>query len=181
MTQFLRDEGSDSEEVITPLMLDGTYLSRNFATLGPFLTLQPPCDSIRSSLHCVPIEWNEERQVREAIACFLHIQFYTMKRRTNDSRRNRTQISHILITGVCPSCSFGLVQLQWNGNEAWIELRQREQEEPHEPTWHFLCLAASSPSLVPVVFVLFTLITRNAWIKCEKEQNTTATGTQVNH
>lgn len=43
MTQFLRDEGSDSEEVITPLMLDGTYLSRNFATLGPFLTLQPPC------------------------------------------------------------------------------------------------------------------------------------------
>ena len=45
MTQFLRDEGSDSEEVITPLMLDGTYLSRNFATLGPFLTLQPPCGS----------------------------------------------------------------------------------------------------------------------------------------
>lgn len=43
MTQFLRDEGSDSEEVLTPLMLDGTYLSRNFATLGPFLTLQPPC------------------------------------------------------------------------------------------------------------------------------------------
>jgi len=26
---------SDSEEVVTPLMLDGTYLSRNFATLGP--------------------------------------------------------------------------------------------------------------------------------------------------
>ena len=25
----------DSEEVVTPLMLDGTYLSRNFATLGP--------------------------------------------------------------------------------------------------------------------------------------------------
>ena len=46
MTQFLRDEGSDSEEVITPLMLDGTYLSRNFATLGPFLTLQPPCGMI---------------------------------------------------------------------------------------------------------------------------------------
>lgn len=43
MTQFLRDEGSDSEEVLTPLMLDRTYLSRNFATLGPFLTLQPPC------------------------------------------------------------------------------------------------------------------------------------------
>ena len=43
MTQFLRDEASDSEEVLTPLMLDGTYLSRNFATLGPFLTLQPPC------------------------------------------------------------------------------------------------------------------------------------------
>ena len=26
---------SDSEEVVTPIMLDGTYLSRNFATLGP--------------------------------------------------------------------------------------------------------------------------------------------------
>jgi len=35
MTQFLRDQASDSEEVDTPLMLDGTYLSRNFATLGP--------------------------------------------------------------------------------------------------------------------------------------------------
>ena len=32
---FLRDQASDSEEVVTPLMLDGTYLSRNFATLGP--------------------------------------------------------------------------------------------------------------------------------------------------
>ena len=31
----LRDQTSDSEEVVTPLMLDGTYLSRNFATLGP--------------------------------------------------------------------------------------------------------------------------------------------------
>ncbi len=29
------DQASDSEEVVTPLMLDGTYLSRNFATLGP--------------------------------------------------------------------------------------------------------------------------------------------------
>ena len=35
MTQFLRDEASDSQEVVLPLMLDGTYLSRNFATLGP--------------------------------------------------------------------------------------------------------------------------------------------------
>ena len=43
MTQFLRDQISDSEEVVTPLMLDGTYLSRNFATLGP-LTSQPPCE-----------------------------------------------------------------------------------------------------------------------------------------
>ena len=33
--QFMRDQASDSEEVVTPLMLDGTYLSRNFATLGP--------------------------------------------------------------------------------------------------------------------------------------------------
>ena len=44
MTQFLRDQASDSEEVVTPLMLDGTYLSRNFATLGPLIR-QPPCDS----------------------------------------------------------------------------------------------------------------------------------------
>ena len=29
MTQFLRDQASDSEEVVRPLMLDGTYLSRN--------------------------------------------------------------------------------------------------------------------------------------------------------
>ena len=35
-------QASDSEEVVTPLMLDGTYLSRNFATLGP-LTLETPC------------------------------------------------------------------------------------------------------------------------------------------
>ena len=42
MTQFLRDQASDSEEVVTPLMLDGTYLSRNFATLGPLIG-QPPC------------------------------------------------------------------------------------------------------------------------------------------
>merc|ERR1712136_644197 len=33
--QFLRDKARDIEEVVTPLMLDGTYLSRNFATLGP--------------------------------------------------------------------------------------------------------------------------------------------------
>jgi len=39
MTQFLRDQASDSEEVVTPLMLDGTYLSRNFATLGPLRQL----------------------------------------------------------------------------------------------------------------------------------------------
>jgi hypothetical protein len=32
--QFLRDQASDSNEVVTPLMLDGTYLSRNCATLG---------------------------------------------------------------------------------------------------------------------------------------------------
>ena len=33
MTQFLRDEASDSQEVVLPLMLDGTYLSRNFVFL----------------------------------------------------------------------------------------------------------------------------------------------------
>ena len=52
MTQFLRDEASDSEEVLTPLMLDGTYLSRNFATLGPFLTLQPPCVGYECRMVC---------------------------------------------------------------------------------------------------------------------------------
>ena len=35
MTQVQIDQVSDTEEVVTPLMLDGTYLSRNFATLGP--------------------------------------------------------------------------------------------------------------------------------------------------
>ena len=44
MTQFLRDQASDREEVVTPLMLDGTYLSRNYATLGPMIR-QPPCES----------------------------------------------------------------------------------------------------------------------------------------
>ena len=41
--KFLRDEGSDSEEVSTPLMLDVTSLSRNFCCLAlvRFLTLQP--------------------------------------------------------------------------------------------------------------------------------------------
>ena len=43
MTHFLWDQASDSEEVVTPLMLDGTYLSRNSATLGPMIR-QPPCD-----------------------------------------------------------------------------------------------------------------------------------------
>jgi len=33
---------SDSEEVLSLLMLDGTYLSIIFATLGPFLTFPPP-------------------------------------------------------------------------------------------------------------------------------------------
>jgi len=32
MTQFLRDQASDSEEAVTSLMLDGTYLSRNPGT-----------------------------------------------------------------------------------------------------------------------------------------------------
>ena len=45
MTQFLRDQASDTEENVTPLMQDGTYLSRNFATLGP-LTLETPCVSL---------------------------------------------------------------------------------------------------------------------------------------
>ena len=32
-------------QVVTPLMLDGTYLSRNYATLGPMIR-QPPCESL---------------------------------------------------------------------------------------------------------------------------------------
>ena len=39
MTQYHRDQASDSEEIVTSFMQDGTYSSRNFATLG---TLQPP-------------------------------------------------------------------------------------------------------------------------------------------
>eukprot|EP00415_Alexandrium_ostenfeldii_P000897 UN0897 len=49
MTQFLKDRASDSEEVVTPLMPDGTYLSRNSATLGPMIR-QPPCESNHKSL-----------------------------------------------------------------------------------------------------------------------------------
>eukprot|EP00421_Protoceratium_reticulatum_P070201 CAMPEP_0168420968 /NCGR_PEP_ID=MMETSP0228-20121227/33041_1 /TAXON_ID=133427 /ORGANISM="Protoceratium reticulatum, Strain CCCM 535 (=CCMP 1889)" /LENGTH=53 /DNA_ID=CAMNT_0008434865 /DNA_START=60 /DNA_END=218 /DNA_ORIENTATION=+ len=49
MTQFLRDQASDSEEVMETLMLDGTYLSRNFATLGPMIR-QPPCERFHDFL-----------------------------------------------------------------------------------------------------------------------------------
>ena len=47
MTQFHRDQARDSEEVVTSFMQDGTYSSRNFATLG---TLQPPFGSTLLSL-----------------------------------------------------------------------------------------------------------------------------------
>ena len=71
MTQFLRDEGSDSEEVLTPLMLDGTYLSRNFATLGPFLTLQPPCLVASCHSHGPPslstLLWTRRRRRRVGV------------------------------------------------------------------------------------------------------------------
>ena len=56
MTQFLRDQANDSEEVVTPLMLDGTYLSRNFATLRTldhsrhvFSILRSGCSMIQGS------------------------------------------------------------------------------------------------------------------------------------
>ena len=49
LRQFLRDQASDSDEVVTPLMLDGTYLSRNFATLGPIFW-QPPWEMERTTL-----------------------------------------------------------------------------------------------------------------------------------
>jgi len=42
MTQFLRDQASDSEEVVTPLMLDGTYLSNDFLNQQPYDSLYPP-------------------------------------------------------------------------------------------------------------------------------------------
>lgn len=71
MTQFLRDEASDSEEVLTPLMLDGTYLSRNFATLGPFLTLQPPCNFPGMSVHSLPVVSVTHFQKREGVTHYL--------------------------------------------------------------------------------------------------------------
>ena len=46
----MRDQASDREEVVTPLMLDGTYLSRNFATLGPMIR-QPPCETNKKLRH----------------------------------------------------------------------------------------------------------------------------------
>ena len=50
MTQFHRDQASDSEEVATSFMQDGTYSPRNFATLG---TLQPPFgNSTRAIVEC---------------------------------------------------------------------------------------------------------------------------------
>ena len=52
MLEFLRDQASDSEEVVTPLMLDGTYLSRNFATLGPF-----PLGTTGYAIKCRLIHW----------------------------------------------------------------------------------------------------------------------------
>jgi len=47
--QFRWANAGDSKEVVTPFMHDGTYPSRNFATLGPS-ELQPPftVGSIRS-------------------------------------------------------------------------------------------------------------------------------------
>lgn len=38
---FHRDNVGDSRTIVTPFMQDGTYPSRNFATLGPS-KLQPP-------------------------------------------------------------------------------------------------------------------------------------------
>ena len=35
MSQSLRDQASDSDEIVTPRVLDGTCLPRNFATSGP--------------------------------------------------------------------------------------------------------------------------------------------------
>ena len=50
MTQFLRDEGSDREEEITPLMLEGTYLSR--ATPPTRLFLRFDCGALLQQQHC---------------------------------------------------------------------------------------------------------------------------------
>ena len=76
MTQFLRDQASDSEEVVTPLMLDGTYLSRNFATLGP-LTWQPPCDFFFSLGGCLVVNGSKGEKQN-----FFDIKFLTSSMRS---------------------------------------------------------------------------------------------------
>ena len=56
MTQFLKDQVSDNNEVIRPLMLDGTYLSRNIATIG-HINIQPPYDNTSISIMKYKSEW----------------------------------------------------------------------------------------------------------------------------
>ena len=104
-----------------------TLFTIHFATLGPFLTLQPPCDSIRSSLHCVPIEWNEERQVREGTRAFFT--FNLTQRRANEWR---THTAHSRIRECCWWCCF-----LWL-NSCFIlplQLSQREQHTTAYDWW----------------------------------------------
>jgi hypothetical protein len=94
MTQFLRDQASDSEEVVTPLMLDGTYLSRNFATLGP-LTWQPPSLKDRAAkggqVNVIGPKGAKDRSVHE----------------------RRLPSSLVLIESM-PTCPFGLFNVGYN-------------------------------------------------------------------
>ena len=69
MTQFLRDQASDSEEVVTPLMLDGTYLSRNFATLGPLPDSRRVFSFLFLSYRHYTLKKNDKQEMEEEIVC----------------------------------------------------------------------------------------------------------------
>ena len=62
MTQFLRDQASDSEEVVTPLMLDGTYLSRNFS--GRIMRVNATSIFFFIFLYSRIFVWSTEEKVR---------------------------------------------------------------------------------------------------------------------
>ena len=78
MTQFLKDQVSDKKEVVLPLMLDGTYLSRNFATLGPLTRAAAIKDDEitglemkrEGSMHLVPAVGNSDHKSRSTQANF---------------------------------------------------------------------------------------------------------------
>ena len=71
----MREEAGDSEEVVTPLMLDGTYLSRNFATLGPVLR-----DSRREK---------KDKKIVDTAVIMLSLDFFSNTEITLQTIRNR--------------------------------------------------------------------------------------------